>query len=269
MREDVAQLDVARRWELVCLLIKKTGCKAAHFLHVPKTGGTTLCEALAERGSARVIYVDSDPLTFASHLKSACCAESQAPILTRAHHPHSVMEKVFSTGLIDLVFSSYRDPVSLHISNVNMIMRRMNLYFSTPSRLTEWETRFCTTWQGRFESDYENTDSFAKRLLLSDSYIRHMGSIYNKLFNTGEAVTSIAKKQIKIIYYKDLDSVFTNMTGDCAVPERRNVSDNTRVIESELSSEERARIIGNDDGILGLIRKFLVGPFDISAYFNR
>lgn len=264
-------LDIEARWILVLHLLRCSNRCANHFLHIPKTGGTTFGEVLAFDRRAAVISVDSDPGTFLGQLRSATYSDPSLPVLTRAHHPYSSVQRGIDEGLVQLVFTAYRDPVSLHVSNVNMIMRRINMFLSCREKLTPLEVQFCHQWMDRmnkFGRCFEDTPQFAKELLLSDYYLQWMGSIYSKFFDTQQSIESVRKGQTKVIFYRDFDEMFTDVMGYETKPERRNVSDRSYIDISGLSAEEAGRFVGEDREIVAILKSSFVKPIELKPYFR-
>lgn len=262
-----ANLSNSSRWEIVGSLMNRKQLSACHFLHIPKTGGTTFGESLASDNKALVISVDSDSMTFIRHIKSVIHANPDHLVVTRAHHPYSLISNLVDNGTIKLVFSAYRDPVDLQVSNVNMIMRRMHKYLTGEGSLSKWESEFCKQWLARFERPYENTSDFARELLLSQSYIRYMGSIYSKFLNTKKALEGIRTGKIKMIDSTDFDGMFTDVFDYESTPPRRNVSSTSYIDKASLTVEERMTIIGSDNEIIDLIKENFVKPSDLKSSF--
>jgi len=255
------------RWHLVKDISEKRGLSIKHFLHVPKTGGTTFAESLLSDGKALIVSVDAEREVFERHLSLLRSAKPGDRIITRSHHPYSVLEVAGMINHVDLMFSAYRDPVDLHISNVNMIMRRVSWYLSGAENIPSSIRRFCIEWLERFEVDYSDTKEFARQLIFSKAYLDYMGSIYSKYYNTDEAIAALRGGGIKVIYFTDFDDMFTFVMGYDCPPKRKNITKISYLDRKEFSDEEVGLLIGKDRGLLSDICSAMVKPEELVGLF--
>jgi len=257
--KDIIELKPVERWKyLKEIFIKEKKRKVIHFLHVPKTAGTTLGVSLQSDKKANVVSVDAPVKEFLNHVKIVKKErDKEKVILTRAHHPFHILRKADVLDSFSSIFSAYRDPIAIHISNVNMIMSRLEK-FNNKVSIKEPELSFCKKWDHILKSKnivFQNTKEVALQIINSNEYIKEMGNLYYKFFGD---CTEEELKLISFIDYRNFDDVYTKIFFYNDVPNRLNVGTNKIISYSDLNNNIIEKLIEKDKFIIDYIQNNLV-----------
>lgn len=267
----ISNLSLFERWQLLRCFLEKKQSIVFHFLHVPKTGGTTFGETLSKDKKTVTISVDAAPLTLAKQLIRLVNASPTELVLTRAHHGLALAYDSGCAESFKFIFSAYREPKAIHISNVNMIMRRLNNALNTLPE-NESEQLFCKFWQKNLPSKFEYTQEFALKLLLSSAYRREMGQVYTRFYNVSVSRWRklIRKKQLLILPSEQFDHVFTEVFNYEKLPPRKNVSSNPLLTGIDVQDEQCSHLITTDSTITSYLEKHLCTAKDLKkALFSE
>ena len=230
---------VDERWLLLKKIIEEKENRVLLFMHIPKTGGTTFGETLAEDGVAHVVSVDAEHTMFLNQVYSFIHDTSLKPIVIRAHHSLSTILKsgisISSNGQVTFI-SAYRNPVDVHISNVNMIIQRLNHYYmpeiTTPTDIIE----FCENWINRLNIKDRESIPSGYDIISSLDYANHMGNIYSTFLNHHSWQELVNCNKLKFIHYTSFDEVFMSVFNYSKPPKRKNVMETNHLQRSNLSS---------------------------------
>lgn len=264
--QEIAALNLLERWMLYSAILELKSLSAVHFLHVPKTGGTTFGETLGKDGKAIIISLDSLPETFYRQLLRLKAASSKSLIISRAHHGLSLVLKSNCIKHIRLIFTAYRDPIDVHISNVNMIMRRIASY-NDGVDMPHIEKTFCRHWLNTFNNSFENTKTFAHIIIVSKEYQDEMQGIYSQLFNVRGWEELIYSNKLAAIPSTLFDDMFVEVFGYESPPVRKNVSKSPILERADLDEKIFSKLIQRDEKITKFLSKHLIEPSDLKKYF--
>lgn len=255
-------LSTLERWIFLTECLKQKQSNVLHFLHIPKTGGTSFGETLGQDKKAVIISVDALPETFAGQIMRFQRAKPEELVVTRAHHSLKLVEMSGCLEFISLVLTAYRNPLEVHISNVNMIMRRVANYVKG-SQMPAAEKIFCEQWLQDFSEPFTETKAFAIRLLKSDIYRKRMGGIYS-LFLKGSSWKKLHRKgKLVVIASEKFDAMFTDVFDYQVLPERKNVSLAPMISVSDIAPSSLASLVKNDKSISVFMDSNLVEPKDL------
>lgn len=247
------------RWEFISALLSLKPDPAFHFLHVPKTGGTTFGETLGRDRKVIILSVDASADTLARQVVRFASSDNQTLVMTRAHHSLALVYNSGCHQRFRLMLTAYRPPASIHISNVNMIMRRIRRYTSRKSQPAS-EREFSEEWLSTLPSPFEYNAVYAQQLLTSDHYRQKMGGIYQRFFNSRDWQSLIRKNQLLVVDSRDLDVLLTKGFGYEKPPERRNVSLQPLLTTSDVSERDIEPLIAPDRDVATFLKQNLSCP---------
>lgn len=258
----IEPFSTLERWLFLSEIFKQKSISPVHFLHVPKTGGTTFGETLGQDKKALIISADAQSATLARQIMRLVNAPENSFVLTRAHHSLKVLDQAQCLSLFSLIISSYRDPLAVHVSNVNMIVRRL-ARFINKEKMPEAELAFCQEWQAALKNQFRNSQEFAIELLKSDAYAQKMGTIYHRFYNLTGWNKLIRHKKLVVIASSSFDKMFTDVFDYPSPPKRKNVSDNPILNVRDIQKENYQHLIESDQSIIQFLESNLVEPKDI------
>ena len=263
----IGDLDNEVRWDLINKAVSLVDNDLMLFMHVPKTGGTTFGETLAEDQVAHVVSADAALHMFLHQIFSVLNARDEKKILVRAHHPLSLFLKIDPARVSDF-FTAYRDPVDVHVSNINMIVRRFSSYLddSGPESLNEGEREFCRGWEASLGGVPDLSPDGALGIARSDVYLERMGSVFTKFFNVDNWRELVLSGRLAVIDFRKFDDVFLALFGYEAPPERKNVSDSKVIRRSDLAGADMAKLVGVDGSICGFLSSNLSSPASFRTF---
>ena len=245
------------RWRIVRRILAKNLVPADHFLHIPKTAGTTLAESLQSDRRRVVISVDAPFGQFLGHLLAAHENPMCLPILTRSHHHYSALKTAGCMPHFRTVFTGFRPAVSIHVSNVNMLMSRLKKFYLNEVQNVGIK-QFCEQWDLFLKDDsiyFDYTKKIAIEILSSNAYLRTYSGIYSRYFRH---CTEDELDAIKFIHFKDFDRLLTGYFGYESAPARRNSSDSKLIVESDCNEHLKKSLLADDLQILPKIRQRLL-----------
>lgn len=261
----------AQRWFLLNALLNNANKTALNFLHIPKTGGTSFGESLAYDNHVDIVSVDASPDVFFTQLVQLVYQqgnEQEKPVLIRAHHSLLYSATFLTGNLPNLSFFSFRDPIDIHVSNVNMIMRRLKA-FSDGVLQNEPERLFSERWLALLNGTFSANNDFAQKIIASKAYQQEMGGIYSRNFDSFDWENRLKSKQLFAIKAEDIDYVFFNAFGYTQLPARRNVSDVKWLAVSDLSEKNKCDLLGRDYRVVEKIKQHLCSGSEFSKALQR
>jgi len=256
---DFWELTQWDRWLLLNSFFEKIELRPIHFLHVPKTGGTTLGETLGADKKITVISVDARIGIFLKMLVNASRFGAERGVLTRAHHPFGLIKNSGCLSRIKLIFSGYRDPEKIHMSMINMIMRRLKSYYAG-EELKHDVRIYCERWVNNIEKEFTYDENFALAVMKSEYYKREASGIYSKFF---QDCTASDLDKICFLNSADFDEIFVKVFDYEQPPPRRNVSDERILNEGNYDVETMKSLVAEDDAIVKEIRRRLISPTEL------
>lgn len=264
--DSASLINNKQRWKLVDLIIAGRESAAIIFIHVPKTGGTTFGETLAEDKKADVISVDAPIRTFVRQVYSASKSEGDRYILIRSHHPLSLFSatNVFRDGAG--IISAYRDPLEIHTSNVNMIMSRIKKYLTSPESLSFSVREFSKRWIDELGFCPEQSRAGAMAVIDSNAYSARMSGIYSRFFDADGAKELIEKGRIFVASHDKFELILCSVFGYESIPERKNVSDVRFIVPSDVDSVTESRLCSEDNQISRILRANLRDPKKVNVF---
>lgn len=264
--QEIVALSLLERWMLYSTILELKSLSTVHFLHVPKTGGTTFGETLGKDGKAIIISLDSLPETFYRQLLRLKAARSKSLIISRAHHGLSLVLKSNCIKHIRLIFTAYRDPIDVHISNVNMIMRRIASYVDG-ANMPDIEKTFCEHWLEKLDNSFENTKTFARIIITSKEYQDEMQGVYSQIFNVRGWEKLFYSNKLAVIPSMLFDDMFVDVFDYGSPPVRRNVSKSPILERADLDEKVFSKLIQRDEKIIKILSKHLIEPKELKKYF--
>ncbi|HEY9041766.1 MAG TPA: hypothetical protein VIN66_06250 [Rheinheimera sp.] len=252
---EIEQLSLAERWMLLQHVLNETKRVAFNYLHIPKTGGTSLGETLANDKHVDIVSVDALPVVFARQI-SRLYNTTQLPVMVRAHHSLQFSALLIAKGLFTTSFLTYRNPIDIHVSNINMIIRRLVAY-EAGEVLTEPEIQFCREWLSKLTTGFADTEQFAVKLANSDAYLQAMGNIYARNLNTANWQKLVKQKSLLVLDTSDIDRVFNRVFKYEKVPLRKNVSHDKWLTVDCLTPEVKQRLQSKDVKVVDFLNRHL------------
>lgn len=211
------------RWVLLEQVLNASGHAALHFLHVPKTGGTTLTTALAADRRFLAVSLDGARDELIQQLRGILEDKQGKVVFIRAHHGLSMSWQSGVADRVDLSFTTIRDPAAIHASNVNMILRRIQCLIGEQPQSPEdreYASRWLKILQGRHDKDIQG----AVEILATPEYRQEMGSVYSKMFDVPDWKAEVQSGRLLCFDMEQLDRLFADGFGYDKLPARENVS---------------------------------------------
>ena len=269
LRGDVRQVNnILLRWRLITEYIGHNGLRFGHFLHIPKTGGTTLAHELERGAETQLISVDAPWDRFLgqlSHLKS----DSSCSLITRAHHIFPQVINAGGASAARFVFSIYRKSSEVHVSNINMIHRRILRFKADPDGQPADVRAFSLHWLGLLEADgveVRETKDTAIAIAASDAYVSQMGGIYGRYFS------DCPLEEVNKVYFistEETDDILTTVLGMDRPPARRNTAQSGALQVEDLRQSVIDRLVGDDERIETMIQDRLSSPEDLRRVWQK
>ena len=211
------------RWVLLQRVLSASAHPALHFLHVPKTGGTTLTAALAADRRFLVVSLDGRRDSFIQQLRKVFKDDQGKLVFIRAHHGLSLVRQSGVADQVQFSFTTIRNPAAIHASNANMIVRRIQCLtgkqVQSPEE-REYAMRWLNTMQGRHDDDTQ----FAVDVLAMPEYLAEMGAVYSKMFDVPDWKEEVRSGRLLCFDLEQLDRLFADGFGYDTPPVRKNVS---------------------------------------------
>lgn len=262
------QPTIVQRWAIVNRFIRERNVAPVHFLHVPKTAGTTFIETLERDARCLVISVDAPFGVMLHHIRRAYNGSDSLPIITRSHHTHRFLKQNAVLDQSSSIISYYRPSLAIHLSNVNMIMSRMNRFYNDAEQGVG-EKEFCKNWDvnlKKLKIDFNNDVQTAKNIIESELYSIEMSGIFNKYFSS---CTEDEMRNIFFFSYRDLDNVFKVFFDYDDAPRKRNVSESKILSENDISPILAKSLCHQDSEIEAKIQSLILTPAEVYAEFGN
>lgn len=251
VRYDLSDWD---RWCLLYAVLSRRSFRVLHFLHVPKTGGTTLTAALNADPRFQVVSVDAPEHLFLRQLQVVARLLEPKTVLVRAHHGISLAMDSGVHELAKLALTTIRDPVEIHVSNANMIGRRIACLLEGQKQGQE-EKEYAMRWLDVMEGDFEPTAEFSLSILASPAYKCEMGQVYSKMFDHPRWRALVRNRRIMVLDKEQLDEVMIGAFGYPVAPMRRNVDESGQLTPSLIPSRLKAELMQGDGKIFEFLKQ--------------
>jgi hypothetical protein len=173
-----ADPEVIYRLNIMSYCFERARTKVSHYIHIPKTGGTSIGESIEKSEMMSVVSIDDEFQRFLTQLSNALKNKDLRPIFTRAHYPYIYLMAAKYLQHCEKVFTTIRCPFEIAVSNAYMIARRVlsNQYplalmskdFDINVSLEE-----CKKW---------DVHEFAKKIISSQNHIAMFKNLYENFF---------------------------------------------------------------------------------------
>lgn len=245
------------RWEILQrALTLLPRAKLDIFIHVPKTGGTTLGQNLSSQHLRNVVSCDAPNTVFFQLLRQCFVTPNPQGILARGHHGYTTIFSQIDRAQCASVFSVFREPLDIQVSNINMIARRMRKFYAGEDQGLS-TNQFCENWHAFFQDQkrpFQESAEFCIWLASTELYQRTMGGIYDKFFG---ACTDEELRSIRFVELHAFDAFVVDMFQFAAPPPRLNQTDNSLFLTEHLSDTVRAQLTAADAPIVDRIKSLL------------
>ena len=261
---EVARLNVAERWALLSRLVRDTSIKVLYFLHIPKTGGTTLTAAMATDPRFQAVSMDGAAQSFVQQLQGFANSDSDGVLFLRSHHG---LVYALESAILDLAgvsFTTIRHPREIHASNVNMIVRRIAALEQQQLHSSE-EVDQARYWLEVMGGCSDHPAQFALDILATAAYRREMGGVYATMFNVPQWRQLIRQKQLLCIDKDDLDRLSSEAFGYVQVPVRKNVSVDGPLNGSDIPDRIIKPLLAGDERIFDFLDTHRSSVSDFSS----
>ncbi|CAH1552842.1 hypothetical protein [Vibrio rotiferianus] len=255
------------RWMLLKYILLHKSIRPIHFLHIPKTGGTTLGTSLGKDGKALVIHVDCSPKDYLNQLKRLIALEGKKPVITRAHHSLSTLKEADVISCFRVMFTVYRDPIKAHVSNVNMIMRRLKS-FALNEAMPENVMHFCTVWHGVLQRPFQYSVEYAKYIISSKEYFNQVGNLYSSYLDLKSLIEFVNDRKLLIFDCHNFDDIYTEVFDYSKPPERLNVSEEPLLRVDDVSENTYKILITRDIELVSFISNNIMKPSQLRSYLT-
>lgn len=234
--------------------------------HIPKTGGTSIFANLLDTTSWIPFNTDQETEILTGRINAfrELNRSGSPKLLGRSHHNTNSLAKFDANTIYDQAFSFYRDPMSIQISNMNMIASRILCLQSgvTPrhSEIGRWTSKWIYTLNLSADSDsFEIVD----KLLASEDYMLQYSSILSKYFPVSpyELKRWLNSWKLLILDMKLLDD-FQSLVFNIQSPKRSNQIKTEFITRDMIGDSFRDRLIGNDVRIADALQGVLISTLD-------
>ena len=248
------QMAVFDRWVLLKTVLNDHPRRVIHFLHIPKTGGTTIASALGSDSRFAVISMDTSSEVFQYQLAQLSDLDQKKIVIIRGHHAFSLLEDSGVVEDVHLSFSTIRDPAEIQASNVNMILRRVAAFLGQERQNRE-EAEYAKRWLLAMGGRFEPTAEFALEILASTAYLREMGQVYSKFLGGSGWEKALASGRYVCIEREDVDFLLGECFGYSSTPARKNVTYGGPISAEMIPQELKRDLIRNDYRIFDQLRR--------------
>ena len=252
-------LSPFERWVLLEKGLRGSRNPVLHFLHVPKTGGTTLTAALAADRRFLVVSVDGPPDVFIRQIRGILESRERKLVFIRAHHGWSLVRQSGAAGHVDFAFTTIREPAAIHASNANMIVRRIQRLVGGQSQSQE-EREYATRWLDIMQGRHGEDSRFAVEILSTPEYRREMGGVYSTMFDVPDWKDDVLGGRLLCIDMEQLDRFFAEGFGYVQPPPRKNVSTDGPLATDQIPAAILDPLIDPDLEIFRFLSESKVAP---------
>lgn len=256
---DLAPLE---RWALLQSVLNQASRPVLHFLHVPKTGGTTLTAALMADARFSVVSVDGPWVAFLAQLQALVQRADPGLVFVRAHHPLSMVRGSGVGRLADLSISTIREPAAIHASNANMIIRRIQGLLNREKQAVE-EQAHASRWLNIMGGEFDPSEQYALDILSAPEYRAEMGGVYATMFDAPGWRRDVEQGRLLCFDMAQLDELFERAFGFPALPLRRNVSTETTLAPDQIPSGLLESLVQDDAEIFQFLLRWKAAPEQI------
>jgi len=243
-----SQLSVLERWVLLARVLEEAPHSVVHFVHVPKTGGTTLAAALSADARFLVVSVDGRAELFIKQLRKLRNDATGRVVFVRAHHGLSLAVQSGANELLSVGLTTLRAPEAIHASNANMIVRRIRKLVANKAQSAE-DAEYASRWLAVMQGRHENSLQFALEILSTPEYRAEMGGVYAKMFDIPGWREALRDGKLLCFDKDDLDGLFSTAFGYSQPPSRRNVSNDGPLHADQIPSPLLRSLVESDQEI--------------------
>ena len=262
--EEALELGQFERWVLLQTVLGSAPHAALHFLHVPKTGGTTLTAALAVDPRFLVISVDGPRDSFMRQVSRLLEDEESKVVFIRAHHGLSMLKQSGTDKCVDFSFTTIRDPAAIHASNVNMIVRRIRRLVEDQSQSKE-EKEYAARWLDVMQGRHERDVDFALEILSTAEYRKEMGAVYAKMLDMPGWKNEVQRGRLLCLDMEELDRVFEEGFGYVKPPSRKNVNTDGPLDADQIPGPVLEPLLADDLEIFRFLQASKADPAEVIA----
>lgn len=259
-----ADLKPLERWVLVRKILAEVPHAAIHFLHIPKTGGTTLTSAMDADPRFIVVSVDGQIDIFLQQLRRLVTEQERKIAFIRAHHGLSLLADSGASEQVAFSFATIREPAQIHASNANMIVRRIRHLLGDRSRSDE-EKEYAARWLKIMHGRHEDTEQFAIDVLSTPEYLSEMGSVYAKLFDSVDWQQALHRNDLFCVCKEHLDELFSEALGYAKPPGRKNVTTRGPLSAERIPRDTLKRLIAKDQRIYSELNRQVTNSIALSS----
>lgn len=234
--------------------------------HIPKTGGTSIFANLLDTTSWIPFNTDQETEILIGKINAfrELNRSGSPKLFGRSHNNANSLARFHANTIYDQAFSFYRDPMSIHISNMNMIVSRILCLQSgvTPrqSDIGRWTIKWINILNLSADSD---SFEIVEKLLASEDYILEYSSILSKYFPVSpyELKRWLNSWKLLILDMKLLDG-FQSLVFNIQSPKIRNQIKTEYITRDMIGGSSRRRLIGNDARMADALQSVLVSTLD-------
>jgi hypothetical protein len=255
-------------WQFLSQIkISSPGMKLIYHYHVPKTGGTSIFANLLKSPIWIPFNTDQDPGIIAGkvhHESNPHGSSKTLRLFGRSHNNAKTLARLQAHLVYDYAFSFYRDPLSIHLSNMNMIVDRVIGLQSGRISLDSEVGRWTSNWIGNLSlSGNAQPHEIAEKLAGSQEYLDQYASILSKYFPIlgSELGAWLHSLKVIILDMRILDD-FQSSVFKIDLPDKSNQSKTELVKPDMMTTSFIRQLVGDDLGVGDSLQPFLVDRID-------
>lgn len=268
MQNTWKELEIIKRSENNCPLI--------YHYHVPKTGGTSIFANLRHSSDWFPFNSDNSIETIKCELSDykRNIKPNSGPIKLygRSHNLANRLRAQKANEVYDTAFTFYRDPLSIQLSNINMIVRRIVSLFKSEYRpgsiLYEWTYEWILCLEIN-ESDIDDSPELAQRVATSDLYSNRYAGIVSRYFpERADELHSFLKEMKMTIFSMDTLDAFQSSILGIQSPTVANKNKIYYITKDDLPAKICKKLVARDTFVCNSIQNVLVSSLEDLSEFH-
>jgi hypothetical protein len=256
--------------ELAKIKFANPGSRFIYHYHVPKTGGTSIFANLLQTAGWFPFNTDKPIKAINKELSSCKGYIEGGPyplnLYGRSHNLANRLLAQSAQKVYDASFCFYRDPLSIQLSNINMIVNRVIRFFGeeypSGSTLYEWTSEWISEL-GICQTDIEKPQELAYRLSGSNAYISRYAGILSRYFpeRPDELHKFLSDMKMTLFSMKCLDQFQSTVFG-IASPVIANKNNAYYLRKDDLPGKTLEELVSMDALVNNSLLNFMVSSLE-------
>jgi len=256
-------------WEFLKEMRYSASIPVAYHLHIPKTGGTSIFGNLLKSTLWCPMNTDSASPESLASIRKRVEEGAKLKIYARSHNTVPTLKRMGVMHIPSVMFTVYRDPLEIQISNANMVGSRVNKYFSgaLPKETNEgrWTEKWISTLGCTPSTDIRTVALAAIR---SPAYREQYSDILCRYFGDVSSFERLASSLLLTISLPELSGFMEEVFQIKSVV-RLNESDAPWVTADDLTRHEVELLCLRDNDLAAAMRARIIPLAKATDLFDK